>query len=1109
MSEILNTNKYFAAVSEMTSGVFDGNSGEKYRLRSLFFCQRFAKGNYAFLKYEDLQSRANESLSADIPADFQSLSDRLRPYTENRDAHIAMGGTKSNFDPLDRIRAALSQSDRRVQGLLPELGQGNLVDNDSNHVNKKKRVEKGRTDIKEFGLLDTINESINALRSGRTYEIDPLYHESSEKCKSLVFSDPAESRVIIFAGAGYGKSTLLQRIALAYSDCREKSDEERKADFDYIKQITEDKKLQEDGNTNIVPCVIELRKYPEYARDVEKCVRQSVRNCVGTGYEVSLDSWIISVRNKLLLLIDGLDELSSESSYAFLESLEVYLQKNPSTRVIITTRIAGVDDLVKTILRRMHFSGRTILPMDMQESRLFCEQWISTTNDSRDLIKNLDRIQNEGHLSYLREFMRKPLELVMLLHYIPKQSFSSFNRWELFYNILWAEITNHIDFDSRQSMFDDECKFMSFIAYQMQINDRLSLSFDELTKLMPEIQGLSFYSNIFGLKSDLDSICVQDVWEHLKSLAQNLGVVETVEGNKTVTFPIRSYQEYFAAYACCNLCLLEGELYPNPKGILKTHLSDTSWLGVIGFVIAGMEYSAYSEFDDFLSSLYSETENISGLSTLMETDYFNSRTAAKALCEAWFNDYSLGDDKIRLLQKCMTSKSAFSFRWALTSLYKKAFENNSVQYLEAAAFAHLLAFLSKPTDVLSGAWNMLNSSLPHENYIAAKTISLIARVTLNETPIKMEDTGMSSCNWNASIKSVRRLNELASETGSYVFVQALTELWISGMDSCNQSREFFNKENRMIAYKALSDEAVQIQRELIKTKTLSPSYVHYIKELINMLGIFPANGVSNAEEANSSLWIKSLVEAFYEIARDDVELDQIGIAMCLYHLGNSFEELMQMWAEDVCKGRPSSQVRKEHLSDRENNHFLKIRGELEASENEYFERRNSRLNILDSEAYKSPARLFLEGKDDSALEAAKQRYQAGEKDNDNNFAFLIRYLSYDTMPEFGVPRVEFIRELLSKGVSSGEAYSTMNYVLLLVEQEQFDEAKELISNMSSFDTERVAEEFWRPEIWTKRKEPEGALVCLLAELNGSHDYSRIEELKSYISVTHPSWFNLL
>lgn len=1098
MGEILRTHNYLAAVSQATEYVFDGNNGEQYELRALFFPQRLDEGRYAFLSYADLQNGLNERLDSQDERDEKDKNDTsnlhqvLSSYIKQIDADKRTTDYhKRGIDLSAKIKSAL-----KIYKLKKQKNYNSY--NEKKDSVKKKDYESEKEKI--FGYQDMPSGPIRNISLQRLEEKDSLISEEKDNIGKLVFADSLESRIVVFAGAGYGKSTLIQRIALAYSSVQEISEEDERIDTAFRESIEENPFMEK-----LIPCILKLRNYNS-TWNIEQYIFKSISSMTREMYDnSSIQKWISGNKDRFLLLIDGLDELPIEIAVSFLLELEKYLKIN-NTHIIMTTRISGIDnENIIMLLRRMKFHGRTIMPLDNREAHMFCEQWISATHDSNNLTRSLERIQSEPHLSYLREFMRKPLELVTLLHYIPKQSFSSFNRWKLFYNILWAEITSHILFDHKQAVYDDECKLLSFIGYKMQMSNKLSISYRELEEMLPELQQLSFYSDLFENVSSGKDLTIDQVWIHLKYLAQNLGIVEIIENVQSITIPIRSYQEYLTAYACCNLCLIEDEAYPNPQKILLLHLNERSWLGVIGFAIAEMEYSASPEFDNFLTLIYRNIESTKSLSTLIETNYDNSRVVTKTLCCSHLGDLSLDEDKIILINKAMTSKSAFSFRWALSSLYKEAFENGKLNFLQGVSYAIFFDCINKKVDPLVTIMTLLQSSTLYERVIGAEMLIILSRVRLDEEPIKKEDF---SCKWEASEKIFEVLYFLAIETKVYVFIQALTELYICQIKGYENINKYLDVNLLTLACKCLEDESNKVAQQVISFRSLPADYVHYLRDLINMIGMFPYElGVTSLK--NEDMWIEALVSAFYEISRYDITLDQIGTAICSYHLTGSFEELMISWGEDICKGRPSHEVKKDHLTIRENNHFLMVRNDFAYVEDQYFQKIYLYLNTLRSHNDTNPAQLFIVGKDLEALDYSIQLYKEGNEENNNNLAFLIRYLRYDTKQQFGVGRQLLIPDLLEKGVRQHEAYSTMNFVLFLLETNQFQSAQNIIASMTDEAIQKVAEEFWHPVMWVKRKEAEGAFVCLLAHKRALIKLDDYDAMKNCVKEIIPSWLVVL
>lgn len=1061
MSEILSTDEYFAAVAEATRYVFDKSSGKRYQLRPLFFLQRFAEGQHAFTRYEDLLEKSDEEYVQTVLPDIEELQRKLRPYSAQRSS------------------------------LIPKENSAKTA----GHGGKSKDLISNIASAFDSSLFKTRKPELNNYL---------LEEPARGLCDKLLLTNPLESRVIVMANAGFGKTTLIHRIALALSD---KTDEALAMDESFLASI------EEDTISNIIPCIISLRDNQDDSFDLEEMIAGSIAGITQRqAGDVAVNDWIKSVRNQLVLLIDGLDELPSDLVLPFMSGLEQYLNRFKTTRIIMTTRVSGIDrDEVKKELVKLRFHGRTILPLNDKEAKQFCEQWISETGSSPDLVKNLERIQSESHLMYLREFMRKPLELVMLLQYLPRQSYSSFNRWDLFYNILWAEITNHVRFEEKQSVFDDECKFLSYIAYQMQIRNKLTLTYKELDELASSIEKLSFYTNLFEITAESCSITVTHIWNHLRVIAQNIGTVETIESTQSVTIPLRSYQEYLSAYACCNLCLTEGELYPNPSKILEPHLNDSNWLGVLGFAIAGMEYSGFAEFDQFLSSLYSSAESINSLSNLIEIDYFNSRDAAKALCRVKFKEASLAKEEKHLLQKCMQSKSSFSFRWALSSLYREAYQAGQKNYIEAVSFAYLIDTVEKSRDPVSMAVELLKSQKEYESTIGAEILILITHIILEEESTESEY--FKGYKLEGLDKVYPLLYSLSASTKSFVYVRALAELCIAQAENANVVLPYLDQDLLDVACNYLDSSAEIIKKQIRDTGTLQENTIQQLKDIINVIGLFPYQLGLRSSSQNPNPWIPAFVDALYEQSIDDVDLDQVGIAVCRYHLNGSFDEFMTSWVEDICKGRLSCEVKKDHLTKRENNHFAIVKESISALEAEYHQKRDLTLNHIKRDSLlplrENPTELFMAGEDDAALELSLRLYRQGIAINNNNLAFLVRFLKYETEELFGIPRWAFLEMLLYDGVKDHEPYSTMNYALALIEKGDVNEGKSLLRSMSAKSMSEIAENFWYPVMWQKRKTSEGAVVCVLAQLAGGVVFPEYKEMLNMIMQQSPIWTSII
>lgn len=122
----------------------------------------------------------------------------------------------------------------------------------------------------------------------------------------------------------------------------------------------------------------------------------------------------------------------------------------------------------------------------------------------------------------------------------------------MFDRVFWAKISNHVELNNKEEVFKDECTFLSFLAFQMQLKNKLFLTSGEVEALIPSIEKLGFRSNPFETSPENPFVTLDLVWTHLKHVACDIDVAE-VEGTKSVSMPIRAYQEFLTASAACNL----------------------------------------------------------------------------------------------------------------------------------------------------------------------------------------------------------------------------------------------------------------------------------------------------------------------------------------------------------------------------------------------------------------------------------------------------------------------------------------------------------------------------------------------------------------------------
>jgi hypothetical protein len=208
-------------------------------------------------------------------------------------------------------------------------------------------------------------------------------------------------RLALLALPGGGKTMLLKRLAVAYADpTRREASEDELPDLD------------------ILPVLIRCREWRDVIAKPIPVLLESLPDVTGQKSIEGIHEEILSLaaEGKVLLLIDGLDEIHSDADRAaFVANLEMFLNDYPKVRLVVTSREAGFALVAPTIAR---FCARWgIAPLGEEAIRLLSRYWhrlmvgISAASDV-EAEAVADRI-----IGYpaLRRLAENPLLLTMLL----------------------------------------------------------------------------------------------------------------------------------------------------------------------------------------------------------------------------------------------------------------------------------------------------------------------------------------------------------------------------------------------------------------------------------------------------------------------------------------------------------------------------------------------------------------------------------------------------------------------------------------------------------------------------------------------------------------------
>ena len=1066
---------------------FDRSSGESFSFEDLFYPLEIDEGRYAFQSYAEQMELAHKliSSSAVTYSDMSSAKVQATEIAEKiRLLQSRMGSSASQNEP---------PQEKHKNDDAP-------VGNDNKAISKQ-ILEK----IRNQQLNRTVGSELPTFEESQSERTELLEQEPQFDHSSLIIPDNARiSRILAVASAGHGKTTLLRRIALYY--CHPFSDSDNHLEIR--------KKYSLSGD--FIPCLIQLRDITDQNYSIAKAIESSVisvfrnssfgRNNADALLESSVQKWISSVRSKLLLLVDGLDELSDSMRFSFLSALDDYLLSNSQTHVIMTSRVAGLSDSkVQSILRKMGFRGRSIIPLTDEDAKKYSERWIDATQpvEQREQLKSaIEQILNQNKFKYLKEFMRTPLELLLILKQIANDSFS-LNRFQMFRDTLWEYFTNHVKkYDQKRPIFEDTMTLLSFIAYQMQLNDSMFISVHELEKLSDELSHLSFHTNL------IKSGTLDDYREVLDSIAANVGIIERDDRTSDIvyTFPIRAYQEFLTAHACCHLRLNTELSKPDPCGVLRQHLNDSRWISITNFALSDLGTNNQHDFDAIINLIFKEISDIEQLRAVVEADLAITKDHALVLCKNAFSNQVLTEDQKELLIACMNTKSAYAYAYALKASYQATASDD--RYLEANALSTIIWEYSSGRSAYKKAFSCLQSGTKSQIKLGTKMISVMAMTVMSEVAHDSrvsEDEGYAGSIWlydkvaqdfRVSDDLLATLARNAKLQQDVFSVTALTNIWLSKADGSEKAKLLLDAELAVLVIDSLNKNIPTIQKLCLGGRdVVKSSEYKRIQEMVFTLGSIPFSSRTRRllDHDQGNLFVSTFLQAMYQSSKDDVDVDQVAIATaCLYYCWD-INRFMEAWTSEICRGMPSEYVRKDMCSVREQNHFDLVRKGLAKLERAYREEHQDDLNRLNGGSSADPVfSMFREGDLRGAANHCIKAMGSGNA-NKTNLAFLLRYghLSkndLDSQAEYSIP------DLLEEGVQNQESYALLNMALYELELKHYSQAESLLDKISEEGWHDVSERFWYPELWKRISDPEGALVCVMAHSYGNCDFDDYEEM---------------
>jgi hypothetical protein len=371
-----------------------------------------------------------------------------------------------------------------------------------------------------------------------------LFDEDKRK-DGLTFANEAQY-LMVFGGPGIGKSTFLRKVGLEALKGKQGNYQHR-----------------------LIPVFLELKKFKESEINIQTLIEKEFEICGFPDVQKNVSKKL--AEGKLLILLDGLDEVPTENRENVIGKIQDFVDQHKQNRFILSCRTAART----TNLNR--FINIEVAEFDNQQIQAFIEHWFSSQADQEaEIAKNCWELLTQSEYEAAKNLAHTPLLLTFLcLTYRRTLSFPT-NRSSLYERALrifleeWSaenQLTSHRNLVYKDLNIDLEEGLLSEIAYTNFVEDHLFLEKRELVKQIKT-----------HLQQNLNAPQTLDGEKVLKTIELEQGIL-VEQASDVYSFSHLTLQEYLTARY-----IVENDLYEN---IVKNHLTETRWKEVL-LLISGL-----------------------------------------------------------------------------------------------------------------------------------------------------------------------------------------------------------------------------------------------------------------------------------------------------------------------------------------------------------------------------------------------------------------------------------------------------------------------------------------------------------------------------------------
>ncbi len=357
----------------------------------------------------------------------------------------------------------------------------------------------------------------------------------------------AEQYLMVLGGPGIGKSTFLRKIGL--------------------------EALRKNGQIQrgCIPVLIELKELRDEDVDLKQKIAAEFATCGFPEAEAFTEASL--AQGKLLVLLDGLDEVPTQNLNRVVEHIEKFVDAHSSNAFVASCRIAAYRGSHGTFFKR--FTDVTLAEFDDEQIEQFIRRWFRSALDleSGTADKYWKLLQKDENKA-TKELAQTPLLLTFLCLIYDRQQILPTQRSTLYgqaLDILLSEWSaqKRLEHDPIYEGFHPglEKVLLAQIAYESFEQDQLFFLKDDITRRIGE-----FLADTLDAPKHLDGAAV------LRAIERQQGIL-VERATDIYSFSHLTLQEYLTAFHIKEEGL-ETEL-------IAHHLTDKRWREVF-LLMAGL-----------------------------------------------------------------------------------------------------------------------------------------------------------------------------------------------------------------------------------------------------------------------------------------------------------------------------------------------------------------------------------------------------------------------------------------------------------------------------------------------------------------------------------------